>query len=477
MELVRGGDTIVLRDASRVRAILADAAPDSTKEIAALAAAVEESVPPSITGSTGSLSVEGSIDRLARTLADRRALSLGAATWAVRSWAWVLEKGPPPDDAIVDDGDPAAPPMRAGPRQTLREILATYGPGVQRDVSRLRALLADLAPGFRREQAALSAAAEERIPDRIEARSQPDGPLLVAPLADRLVARQALSTDAATWAVASWAWVLGAGPEPADSAADARSQGSAPPPFTQSPPPQPAPAPAAWQADGPVAEEPPTPPPWSAAGAEPPPERPRKRRRRRQVLLVAGILLVLSGGSAAIAAASQDNGYTYTPTYPAPATDSTTTPYDPTPTTPAPTTTTASTWPEFIQNTFYAPSSSCQPVTTNIDGVEYAMMCELTDDRSGSTVSDSVVVRYMGWSSKSEMDAFLDEDKTADSYDESTWSFTTNNSVTQGRLIKFINDGESAIDWSYETKLLTGEAQSTISQSELADWWTSATVE
>ena len=39
MELVRGGDTIVLRDASRVRAILADAAPDSTKEIAALAAA------------------------------------------------------------------------------------------------------------------------------------------------------------------------------------------------------------------------------------------------------------------------------------------------------------------------------------------------------------------------------------------------------------------------------------------------------
>ncbi|HEU4349751.1 MAG TPA: hypothetical protein VFR35_18390, partial [Actinoplanes sp.] len=237
IEVVQAGDATLLRDASRVRALLADAVPDATREIAALAAAVEENVPPSISRASESLSLQGSLDRLARALADNRALALGAATWAVRSWAWALQKGPPPDDAAADTDGGTPPAMRAAPRHTLRHILTTYGAGVQRDASRLRALLADLAPGFRREQAALVAAVEEGIADRIVARSQPDGPLPVPQLADRLVHGQALSADAATWSIMSWAWALGQGPEPSDVVTDAPSDGVPPPPYRPSPPP------------------------------------------------------------------------------------------------------------------------------------------------------------------------------------------------------------------------------------------------
>jgi hypothetical protein len=215
----------------------------------------------------------------------------------------------------------------------------------------------------------------------------------------------------------------------------------------------------------------------------PPPGRPLTKPRRRTWPIIIGVAVLLAGGTTAALAANNndDSGgsggsypwpTTTTTYYSPPPTVETTTPDNPTPTTTEPTTT----WADFITQTFHAPSDSCRTVSADVTGVEYAMLCELNTDGDGNYVSDTVTVRYMGWSSLSDLNAHLNQDALLSGYSEDTWHFDDDTSSPQGRLIRFYyDDGDSGLDWSYDTKLLTGEARSAGSSDSLYEWWRNAT--
>jgi hypothetical protein len=117
----------------------------------------------------------------------------------------------------------------------------TYGDELLQDPRRVRALLYDTCPGYRRELTVLVAAAEEDVPVQIRRSSDPvslRGGLerFAADLEDN----RGLNRDAARWAVAAWAWALGAGPLPAEEdpplAGTQVSDGPPPPPPPPPPP-------------------------------------------------------------------------------------------------------------------------------------------------------------------------------------------------------------------------------------------------
>ncbi len=96
------------------------------------------------------------------------------------------------------------------PRQTLRELIARYGPGLCSDERRCEGLLRDLCGAHRREINILMGALRERVPlDLLAARNSVPRDLLLTRLAKRLEEHLALTEEAARWAVDSWALALG----------------------------------------------------------------------------------------------------------------------------------------------------------------------------------------------------------------------------------------------------------------------------
>jgi hypothetical protein len=182
--------------------------------------------------------------------------------------------------------------MNPLPRETLAELVQTYGPELLDDARRVRALLYDTCPGDRREVGVLVAAVEEGIPLSISRASES---ISVPGELDRLTTEledtRGLSYDAARWAVRSWAWVLGMADPPVDQEGAATreppSEPSAPPAVSPVPPATPVPAtvPISGRADGDAVTRrlPPSP---SGPGGSP-------RRRPRRPLVLAAIAAVL----------------------------------------------------------------------------------------------------------------------------------------------------------------------------------------
>ena len=170
-------------------------------------------------------------------------------------------------------------------RETLRQMVETYGREVCLDPRRCEGLLRDLCPGEKREISLLLTALRERIPEELVA-AGPGQPIavLAARLGKRLSDTLGLNEEAARWAVGSWALALGLA-----SAADLPAP--APPPPSYAPPPYvpPAPPPPAYQ-------PPPYQPPPRQPLYPPPQYRPPVKTSAAQGILVsmaAAIILIL----------------------------------------------------------------------------------------------------------------------------------------------------------------------------------------
>jgi hypothetical protein len=182
--------------------------------------------------------------------------------------------------------------MNPLPRETLAELVQTYGPELLDDARRVRALLYDTCPGDRREVGVLVAAVEEGIPLSISRASES---ISVPGELDRLTTEledtRGLSYDAARWAVRSWAWVLGMADPPVDQEGAATreppSEPSAPPPAPPLPPATPVPptVPLPGRVDGDAVTRR-LPPSRKGPGGSP-------RRRPRRPLVLAAIAAVL----------------------------------------------------------------------------------------------------------------------------------------------------------------------------------------
>jgi hypothetical protein len=197
------------------------------------------------------------------------------------------------------------------------------------------------------------------------------------------------------------------------------------------------------------------------------------------VILVA-VLAVLGLGLGVAIAANQDNDDSYSygggaAAYPVATTttpdDSATTPDDSATTPDDSSTTPGSTWADVIAASFVLPSSGCREATPDIDGMEYATVCDVTADANGNALDSPIQVRYAGWSSVSAIDDHFDKDKTVADYSESTWWFGSDSSDPQGRLIQFTYNGQPGLDWSYENKQVTGEAITNGGADDLRQWW------
>jgi hypothetical protein len=451
-ELVRNEGPDLIQDAGRIRAFLRDACPDAHREVAALVAAVEENVPIRIQRSSDSLSVQGEQERLTRMLAQNRALTAGTAGWAVRSWAAIMGKGKAPDDA-AEAGDAAVsdPGMRAMPREKLRELSQRYGPDLLGDSRRVKGLIQDLAPGYRREQAVIVAAVEEGIPQRIAATSGPVAKGDLARMAGTFSERRGLTDAAAIWGLQAWAWALGKGDAPVDSAAT---------PMPTPPPEEPQPTPPPSTKEVPVGGPPkvdapppsPPPPPTRPDTWGPPPPKPREKKNRRPIVLTAvGAILALV---AVLVAVANGNDTTYVPPYIPPDTTSP-------PITDPPETTDTSL--SDIEATFTTPSDSCEEASSDIpDGAEYVLLCEVA----------GVDVRYIKWDSVVSMDTHFDQDKQLTGYEEGTWHYNSSPDVEVGRFIEYEYNDSRGLDWTLEDRLVSGEALSdSMTQEELKEWW------
>ncbi|HEV2859942.1 MAG TPA: hypothetical protein VGX48_02970 [Pyrinomonadaceae bacterium] len=96
------------------------------------------------------------------------------------------------------------------PRRTLRELIARHGTGLCSDARRCEGLLRDLCGEHRREINILMGALEERVPlDLLAGKGSMPLGLLLSRLSKRLEEQLALTTEAARWAVDSWALALG----------------------------------------------------------------------------------------------------------------------------------------------------------------------------------------------------------------------------------------------------------------------------
>lgn len=144
--------------------------------------------------------------------------------------------------------EPEEPASSAGvkdARETLRQMVETYGREVCLDPRRCEGLLRDLCPGEKRDISLLLTALRERIPEELVA-AGPGQPVavLAARLGKRLSDTLGLNEEAARWAVGSWALALGLA-----SAADLPAPAAAPPPYVPPPyvPPAPPPPPPAYQ--------------------------------------------------------------------------------------------------------------------------------------------------------------------------------------------------------------------------------------
>lgn len=100
--------------------------------------------------------------------------------------------------------------MNDAPRRTLRELIASHGPGLCSDARRCEGLLRDLCGEHRREINILVGALRERVPlDLLASRNSVPAGLLLTRLAKRLEAQLAMTEEASRWGVDSWALALG----------------------------------------------------------------------------------------------------------------------------------------------------------------------------------------------------------------------------------------------------------------------------
>jgi DNA-binding CsgD family transcriptional regulator len=101
-------------------------------------------------------------------------------------------------------------PLNDRPRQTLRELLASYGRSLCDDPQRCQGLLSDLCGEHKREIHVLVGAIRERVPtDLLGSQGGMPADAQLARLARRLQDNLSLTEDAARWAVESWALALG----------------------------------------------------------------------------------------------------------------------------------------------------------------------------------------------------------------------------------------------------------------------------
>lgn len=125
--------------------------------------------------------------------------------------------------------------MNNVPRQTLRRLIAKYGNDLCGDARRCKALLKDLCGEYLREINVLTNAIEERIAlDLLAAGNSMPRQLLLTKLTRRLEENLGLTTEAARWAVDSWALALNV---VTDSEVETREkkQNDSAPPIPQSP--------------------------------------------------------------------------------------------------------------------------------------------------------------------------------------------------------------------------------------------------
>lgn len=113
----------------------------------------------------------------------------------------------------------------------LRRILAKYGNEVCSDARRCENLLKDLCGSYRREVNVLVNAIEERVPlDLLAARRSTPLELLLTRLEKRLEEQTAMTAEAASWAVESWALALNIATDAEIEAREKRAKSS--PPFS-----------------------------------------------------------------------------------------------------------------------------------------------------------------------------------------------------------------------------------------------------
>jgi TPR repeat protein len=100
--------------------------------------------------------------------------------------------------------------MQDLPRQKLRELIAEHGLSLCDDPRRVEAMLKDLCGQHKREIFVLVSAMKERVVEDLR-NSQATVPtsILLPRLAKRLHDNLGLTEDIASWAVETWAWVLG----------------------------------------------------------------------------------------------------------------------------------------------------------------------------------------------------------------------------------------------------------------------------
>jgi DNA polymerase III gamma/tau subunit len=99
--------------------------------------------------------------------------------------------------------------MNDFPRQMLRQIVAKYGKEICSDARRCENLLKDLCGSYNREINVLVTAVEEHVPlDLLATNGSMPLELLLTRLEKRLAEQTALTSDAARWAVESWALAL-----------------------------------------------------------------------------------------------------------------------------------------------------------------------------------------------------------------------------------------------------------------------------
>ena len=97
------------------------------------------------------------------------------------------------------------------PRQALRRIVDKYGTEIGGDARRCESLLNDFCGSHRREINVLVNAIEERVPlDLLNGVGSMPLELLLTRLEKRLAEQTAMTAEAASWAVESWASALGA---------------------------------------------------------------------------------------------------------------------------------------------------------------------------------------------------------------------------------------------------------------------------
>ena len=109
--------------------------------------------------------------------------------------------------------------MHDQPRRTLCQLLKQYGPELHVDARRTEALLLDLCNAYPREIFVLISAQKQRVPmDLLGAPRWMPRQALTAQLIRRLQEQLALTEEAATWAVETWAMALGIQPSPPDLA-------------------------------------------------------------------------------------------------------------------------------------------------------------------------------------------------------------------------------------------------------------------